>query len=36
MSLIGMIFDIWTRVAQRAFDSMIQPEPLAPGRAVQD
>ena len=36
MSLIGMIFDIWMRVAQRAFDSMIQPDPLVARGAVQD
>jgi hypothetical protein len=36
MSVIGMNFDIWTRLAQRAFDSMIPAETLAPHSAVQD
>jgi hypothetical protein len=34
MSLIGMIFDTWMRLAQRALDSVIRPDPLAAGDGV--
>lgn len=36
MSLIGVIFDIWMRVAQRAFDAMTLSDPLAARGAGQD
>ncbi len=36
MTLIGMIFDVWMRVAQRTFDSMTGPDPRVARGAVQD
>ena len=36
MTLIGMVFDIWMRVAQRAFDSVTGPDPRFVRGAVPD
>jgi hypothetical protein len=36
MTLMGMIFDIWVRVAQRAFDSVTGTDPRVAHGAVQD